>query len=309
VAGGAGFIGSDFIRYWLEKYQDDEIVNLDALTYAGNLENLREIENNKNYKFVQGDICDAELVNKLVKHVDLIINFAAETHVDRSIADSSAFIKTNVAGTQVLLEAAKKNGGKRFHQISTDEVFGQLKQGEAPFNENSSYQPRSPYSASKAAADHLVRAYFYTYNLPITISICSNNYGSHQFPEKLIPLAITNLLQGKKIPLYGAGKNIRDWIFVRDHNRGIEAIIKNGKLGETYCLGGDGEMSNLDLVKNILAIMGESEDKIEFVADRAGHDFRYAIDSSKAQKELGWKKEVNFADGLKQTIEWYKKTI
>ncbi|MDD5528261.1 MAG: dTDP-glucose 4,6-dehydratase [Patescibacteria group bacterium] len=316
VTGGAGFIGSDFIRYWLSKYKEDEIVNLDALTYAGNLENLREVKDNPNYKFVKGDICNAKLVNKLVKGVDLIINFAAETHVDRSIADSADFIRANVEGTRVLLDAAKNNGKIRFHHISTDEVFGHLEAGDAPFNETTPYNPRSPYSASKAAADHLVRAYFHTYGLPITISSCSNNYGPFANPEKFIPLAITNILQGKKIPLYGAGENIRDWINVRDHNRGIEAIIKKGKIGETYCLGGGGEMTNLALAKKILALMNEPpfakaaedkpEDKIEFIADRPGHDQRYAIDSAKAQRELGWKKEINFETGLKETIEWYK---
>jgi dTDP-glucose 4,6-dehydratase len=306
VTGGAGFIGSDFIRYWLGKYPDDQIVNLDLLTYAGNLENLREVENNANYKFVQGDICDAGLVNDLVKRIDLIVHFAAETHVDRSIADSANFIRTNVEGTRVLLEAAKNNGNIRFHHISTDEGFGHLEIGEAAFNEKTPYNPRSPYSASKAAADHLARAYFHTYNLPITISNCSNNYGSFQFPEKMIPLAITNVLEGGKIPVYGQGGNIRDWIHVRDHNRGVEAVIKKGRSGETYCLGGDGEMTNVNLAKKILELMGEGEDKIEFVADRPGHDRRYAIDAAKARKELGWKKEIDFSSGLKETMEWYK---
>jgi dTDP-glucose 4,6-dehydratase len=306
ITGGAGFIGSDFIRYWLDKYPDDEIVNLDLLTYAGNLENLREVENNPRYKFIKGDICDAGMVNDLVKGIDLIINFAAETHVDRSIADSRDFIRTNVEGTRILLEAAKNNGNIRFHHISTDEVFGHLELSDKPFNEKTPYNPRSPYSASKAAADHLVRAYFYTYGLPITISNCSNNYGPYQYPEKIIPLAITNLLQGKKIPLYGQGENIRDWIHVRDHNRGVEAIIKKGRIGETYCLGGHNEVKNIDLTKMILKIMGEDEDKIEFVADRPGHDRRYAIDSTKAQSELGWQKEIDFDSGLKETVEWYK---
>lgn len=310
VTGGCGFIGSDFIRYWLGKYSDDEIVNLDLLTYAGILENLKEIESNPKYKFVQGDICDAKLVNDLVKGIDLIINFAAETHVDRSIADSSDFIRTNVVGTRVLLDAAKsasrRNGKIRFHHISTDEVFGHLGFDEAAFNEKTPYDPHSPYSASKAASDHLVRAYFHTYALPITISNCSNNYGSFQFPEKLIPLAITNILEGKKIPIYGQGENIRDWIHVRDHNRGVELIIKNGRIGETYCLGGGGEIKNLFLAKKILELMGEKEDRIEFVADRPGHDRRYSINSFKAQSELGWKKEIDFFAGLKETIEWYK---
>lgn len=306
ITGGAGFIGSDFIRYWIGKYSDDQIVNLDLLTYAGNLENLREVENNKNYKFVQGDICDVKLVNDLVKGVDLIINFAAETHVDRSIADSSDFIRTNIEGTRVLLDAAKDNGKVRFHHISTDEVFGHLDFDEAAFNEKTPYDPHSPYSASKAASDHLVRAYFHTYGLPITISNCSNNYGPYQFPEKLIPLAITNIIEGKKIPIYGQGENIRDWIHVRDHNRGVEQIIKNGRIGETYCLGGGGEMNNLALAKKILELMNETGDKIEFVADRPGHDRRYAIDAAKAEEEFGWKKEIDFSAGLKETIEWYK---
>lgn len=316
ITGGCGFIGSDFIRYWLGKYSDDRIVNLDLLTYAGNLENLKELEANKNYQFVKGDICDAGLVNGLVRGVDLIVHFAAETHVDRSIVDSANFIRTNVEGTRVLLEAAKNHGQIRFHHISTDEVFGHLGFDDPAFNEGAPYNPRSPYSASKAAADHLVRAYFHTYNLPITISNCSNNYGPYQFPEKLISLAITNILQGKKIPVYGQGENIRDWLHVRDHNRGIEMIIKKGRISETYCLGGSplpgaaanegGEITNLELIKKILEIMGESEDKIEFVADRPGHDRRYAIDSSKARIELGWKKEIDFSAGLKETIEWYK---
>jgi len=306
VTGGAGFIGSDFIRYWLEKNPQDQIVNLDLLTYAGDLENLREVKNNPNYKFVKGDICNAKLVNKLVKGINLIVHFAAETHVDRSIANSADFIRTNVVGTHTLLEAAKNNGNIRFHHISTDEVFGHLGLSDSAFNENTPYNPRSPYSASKAAADHLVRAYFHTYNLPVTISNCSNNYGPYQYPEKMIPTAITDILQGKIIPIYGRGENIRDWIHVRDHNRGVEMIIKNGRPGETYCLGGNGEMTNLTLAKKILELMGESKDKIEFVADRPGHDQRYAIDSAKAQKQLGWKKEIDFEIGLKETIAWYK---
>jgi dTDP-glucose 4,6-dehydratase len=306
ITGGCGFIGSDFIRYWLEKNPQDQIINLDLLTYAGNPENLKEIKNNPKYKFVKGDIGNARLVNKLVKGVDLIVNFAAETHVDRSIADSADFIRTNIKGTRVLLDVARLNGKIRFHHISTDEVFGQLGMGEQPFNEETKYDPRSPYAASKAAADHLVRAYWHTYGLPVTISHCSNNYGPFQHPEKLIPTAVTNILQGKKIPLYGQGENIRDWIHVRDHNRGVEAIIKHGRVGETYCLGGGGELTNLHLAKMILKLMDEREDKIEFVADRPGHDRRYAIDSAKAQKELGWKKEIDFADGLAETIKWYK---
>jgi dTDP-glucose 4,6-dehydratase len=306
VTGGCGFIGSDFIRYWLGKYPEDEIISLDLLTYAGNLENLREVENDPRYRFVQGDIGDGKLVNALVKGVELIVNFAAESHVDRSIIDSADFIRTNVEGTRVLLDAAKNNGKIRFHHISTDEVFGHLAGDEPPFNEGTKYDPRSPYAASKAAADHLVRAYSNTYGLPITISNCSNNYGPYQHPEKFIPRAVTNILQKKKIAIYGSGENVRDWIHVRDHNRGVEAIIKRGSTGETYCLGGGGELTNLEVAKKILALMNEKEDQIEFVADRPGHDRRYAIDATKAQEKLGWKKEIDFDSGLAETIEWYQ---
>ena len=306
VTGGAGFIGSNFIHYWLEHNPNDEIVNLDALTYAGNLENLRDIENNSHYKFAKGNICDFDLVNDLVKGIDLIVNFAAESHVDRSILSSDEFIKTNVLGTQILLDAAKNNGNIRFHHISTDEVFGALDINSPKFNEATPYDPRSPYSASKAASDHLVRAYFHTHKLPITISNCSNNYGPYQFPEKLIPLFITNLLEGKKVPVYGEGKNIRDWIYVDDHNMGVELIIKNGKIGETYCLGGNNERANIDITKDILNLLGKSEEMMEFVPDRKGHDLRYAIDFTKANKELGFQPRVDFAEGLKKTVDWYK---
>ena len=306
VTGGAGFIGSNFIHYWFNKYPTDQIVNLDALTYAGNLENLRDLEKNKNYKFVKGDICDAELVNKIVQGIDLIVHFAAESHVDRSIINSGDFVRTNVEGTRVLLDAAKNNGKIRFHHISTDEVFGSLGLSETAFNETSGYDPRSPYSASKAASDHLVRAYFHTHKLPITISNCSNNYGPYQFPEKVIPLFITNLLENKKVPVYGQGKNIRDWIFVEDHNAGVEAIIKKGEIGETYCLGGNRELTNLELTKKILELMDKGEEMIEYVTDRPGHDLRYAMDYTKAKNKLGWEPKVDFADGLKKTIEWYK---
>lgn len=306
VTGGAGFIGSNFIHYWLKKYPDDKIINLDVLTYAGNLENLKDIENNKNYRFVKGDICDTEPVNELVKAVDLIVHFAAESHVDRSIKNSSDFIRTNVEGTRVLLDAAKNSGGVRFHHISTDEVFGSLGPDELKFNENTPYNPKSPYSASKAASDHLVRAYCHTHKLPITISNCTNNYGSYQFPEKIIPLFITNLLEGKKVPIYGEGRNIRDWIYVDDHNAGVDAVIQKGKIGETYCLGGGNELTNLEITKKILKLMGADEDMIEYVADRPGHDFRYAMDYSKAEKELGWRPETDFSQGLTKTVEWYK---
>jgi dTDP-glucose 4,6-dehydratase len=306
VTGGAGFIGSNFIHYWLQNNPEDSIVNLDLLTYAGNLKNLADLENNPRYKFVQGNICNAELVNELVKGVDLIVHFAAESHVDRSIKNSADFIKTNVEGTRILLEAAKNNGNIRFHHISTDEVFGSLGVGDAPFNENTPYDPRSPYSASKAASDHLVRAYYHTHNLPITISNCSNNYGPYQYPEKLIPLFITNLIEGKKVPVYGEGRNIRDWIHVNDHNRGVELIIKKGRIGETYCLGGKSEKTNLEITTKILELMNETTDKIEYVADRLGHDLRYAIDFSKAKAELGFEPEISFESGLQETINWYK---
>ena len=306
VTGGAGFIGSNFIRYILKKYPEHEIVNLDLLTYAGNLENLKDIEGNKNYKFVKGDIADKKLVNNLVKDCDAIVNFAAESHVDRSILDSSDFIRTNIVGTHNLLEAAKNNGLKRFHHISTDEVFGHLGPNDTAFNENTPYAPRSPYSASKAASDHLVRAYFHTFGLPITISNCSNNFGPFHFPEKLIPLVITNLLEGKKIPVYGDGLQVRDWLFVSDHCEAIDLIISKGKIGETYCIGGNAEKTNIDIVKKIIELLKQGEEMIEYVKDRPGHDRRYAIDFSKIKSELGWQPRTSFEDGMKQTVEWYK---
>jgi dTDP-glucose 4,6-dehydratase len=306
VTGGAGFIGSNFIQYWMNKYPNDKIKNLDLLTYAGNLDNLLNLDGNNNYEFIQGDICDSILVNKLVKDIDLIVHFAAESHVDRSIKNSADFIKTNVEGTRVLLEAARNNGGIRFHHISTDEVFGALELDGGKFNENTPYDPRSPYSASKAASDHLVRAYFHTYNLPITISNCSNNYGPYQYPEKLIPLFITNLLEGKKVPLYGNGLNVRDWIHVDDHNYGVDLIIKNGRIGETYCLGGNSEKNNLEITETILNLMGKDKSMIEYVADRPGHDLRYAIDFSKTKSELGFTPRYTFESGIMATVEWYK---
>jgi len=306
VTGGAGFIGSNFIRYILKKYPDYEIVNLDLLTYAGNLENLKDVEKNPKYKFIKGDIADKELVNNLVKDCDVIVNFAAESHVDRSILDSSDFIRTNIVGTHNLLEAAKNNSLKRFHHISTDEVFGHLGPNDPAFDENTPYAPRSPYSASKAASDHLVRAYFHTFGLPITISNCSNNYGPFHFPEKLIPLAITNLIEGKKIPVYGDGLQVRDWLFVEDHCEAIDLIFQKGKIGETYCVGGNSEKTNMEIVKNILELLGKGEEIIEYVKDRPGHDRRYAIDFSKISRELGWQPRTSFEDGMKQTVEWYK---
>lgn len=308
VTGGCGFIGSNFIRYILNKYPDYKVTNLDLLTYAGNLENLRDVENNSTYTFVHGDIADKKLVDELVKDVDVIVNFAAESHVDRSILDSAEFIRTNIVGTQNLLEIAKKYN-KRFHHVSTDEVFGALGPNDPAFNEDTPYDPRSPYSASKASSDHLVRAYFHTYNLPITISNCSNNYGPYQFPEKLHGLFITNLLEGKKVPVYGDGLQIRDWLYVEDHCAGIDAIIHQGKIGESYCLGGDAEKTNLEITKIILDLMGRGEEMIEYVKDRPGHDRRYAMNFSKAKKELGWEPRTNFEDGMKKTVEWYKNNM
>jgi dTDP-glucose 4,6-dehydratase len=309
VTGGAGFIGSNFIRYIFKEYPDYKIVNLDLLTYAGNLENLKDIEKNKNYKFIKGDIADKKLVSDLVKDCDAIVNFAAESHVDRSILDSSDFIRTNIVGTHNLLEAAKTNGLKRFHHISTDEVFGHLGPNDPAFNENTPYAPRSPYSASKAASDHLVRAYFHTFGLPITISNCSNNYGPFHFPEKLIPLAITNLIENKKIPVYGDGLQVRDWLFVEDHCEAIDLIIQKGKIGETYCIGGKAEKTNMEIVKKILELLKQGEEMIEYVKDRPGHDRRYAIDFSKIKSELGWQPRTSFTDGMKQTVEWYKTNV
>ena len=308
VTGGAGFIGSNFILYWLKKYPQDKIINLDKLTYAGNLENLKSIEKNPNYEFVQGDICDPKLVNSLTEKVDTIVHFAAESHVDRSILDPAPFIKTNIEGTYVLLESALKNKVKRFHHISTDEVFGALKLNSAiKFNDLSPYNPHSPYSASKASSDHLVRAYFDTYQLPITISNCSNNFGPFQFPEKLIPLAITNLIEGKKVPVYGDGLYVRDWLYVEDHCKAIDLILQKGKVGETYLVGGLTEdIANIEIVKRILKIMGKDEVQIEYVKDRPGHDRRYAVDWSKINKKLGWKPEYGFDEYLEQTVNWYK---
>ena len=305
VTGGAGFIGSNFIQYILKKYPDYKVINLDKLTYAGNLENLKEVENNHRYEFVQGDICDRELVDRLVKEVDAIIHFAAESHVDRSIKDAGVFVKTNVLGTQILLEAARSNGCKRFHHVSTDEVFGSLGEN-GYFNENTPYDPRSPYSASKAASDHLVRAYFYTHNLPITISNCSNNYGPYQFPEKLIPLFVTNLIEGKRVPVYGDGLNVRDWLYVEDHCRAIDVILHKGKIGQTYCVGGNCEKTNIEITRKILGLFDVGEEMIEFVSDRKGHDWRYAIDASKIKNELGWVPEYSFEEGMTKTVEWYR---
>lgn len=306
VTGGAGFIGSNFIRYMLNKYKDIEIVNLDALTYAGNLENLKDVENNTNYTFIKGDITIPEDIAKAMSGCDTVVHFAAESHVDRSVLEPAVFIKTNVLGTQVLLNAALEEGVKRFHHVSTDEVFGALKMDGSKFNEKTPYDPHSPYSASKAASDHLVRAYGDTFGLPFTITNCSNNYGQYHFPEKLIPLAITNLIEGKKVPVYGDGGQVRDWLHVEDHCEAIDLVLQKGKIGETYCVGGQTEdVTNLELVKTMLKLMGKSEESIEYVKDRPGHDIRYAVDWSKINKELGWKPKHTFDEGLKETIDWY----
>jgi len=308
VTGGAGFIGSNFIHYILKKYPNYKIVNYDKLTYAGNLENLRDVENDARYKFIKGDINDEKLVQKIIREnkINIIINFAAESHVDRSIINPDDFIKTNILGTYTLLKVALANGKIRFHHISTDEIFGSLALDDPSFNENTRYDPRSPYSATKASADHLVKAYFHTFGLPTTISNCSNNYGPYMFPEKLFSLAITNLLEDKKIPLYGNGKNIRDWIYVKDHCRAIDAIIHNGKIGQTYCIGGNCEKTNEEVIYKILELMGKNKDKIKFVKDRPGHDKRYAINFSKIKKELGWNPKTKFESGLEKMIKWYK---
>lgn len=307
VTGGAGFIGANFVYYMLAKYPDYKIVNLDILSYAGNLDNLKSVEDNANYTFVKGDIGDYELVIQLVKDhkIDIIVHFAAESHVDNSITGPDPFITTNVLGTHNLLKVAKENK-LRFHHVSTDEVFGHLSDGDPKFDENTAYNPRNPYSASKAASDHLVNAYHQTYGLEITLSNCSNNYGPYQNIEKFIPLFITNLLQDKKVPLYGEGKNIRDWLYTEDHCSAIDLIIHKGKIGETYLIGADGEKRNIEVVKTLLKKLGKGEDMIENVTDRLGHDYRYAIDYSKIQKELGWQPTVNFEQGIDKTIEWYK---
>jgi len=308
VTGGAGFIGSNFIRYWLAKYKKDKIVNLDKLTYAGNLENLREIEKNPRYQFIKGDICNPKIVREAIKGIDVVVHFAAETHVDRSIMAPAAFVMTNVIGTQILLDAALEVKIKRFHHVSTDEVFGALSlNSRKKFNEKTPFAPNSPYAASKAASDYLVRAYLKTYSLPITITNTSNNYGPYQFPEKLLPLAITNLLEGKKVPIYGDGLYVRDWLYVEDHCRAIDLVLKKGKVGETYCVGGmTKDIANLQVIKKICRFMGKNPDEwMEFVKDRPGHDRRYAIDWRKIKDELGWQPKYDFEIYLETTINWY----
>ena len=305
VTGGCGFIGSNFIRHMLSHGNAEKIINLDLLTYAGNLENLADVQDDPRYEFVRGDICNFDLAAELMSRVDAVVNFAAESHVDRSIADSSRFIRTNVAGAQTLLDAARHSRLARFVQISTDEVYGSLGP-EGRFTEQTPLAPNSPYSASKASADMLVRSYHHTHGLPAIITRCSNNYGPYQFPEKLLPLFITNLLADKPVPIYGDGKNVRDWIFVGDHCCAIDAVLRNGRPGEVYNIGGGNERSNIEITRLLLAELGKDESMIEYIADRPGHDLRYAVDSSKIQSELGWRPALDFAEGLRLTINWYR---
>jgi len=308
VTGGAGFIGTNFIHYWLENHFQDKIINLDSLTYAGDRNNLADLEKSSHYQFIKGDICDLEIVSQVMEDVDIVVSFAAESHVDRSIDNPEVFLQTNILGTFNLLEAALKNKVKRFHFISTDEVFGALPLGtKEKFSEETKFDPHSPYSASKAGADHLVMSYFYTYGLPVTITNCSNNYGPYQYPEKFIPRMITNIIDGKKIPIYGDGKYVRDWLYVIDHCRAIEAVLQKGRIGQTYCVGGlTKDVNNLRLAKMILKIMGKSEDFLEFVTDRAGHDRRYAVDWGKIKKELSWEPKESIETGLEKTVLWYQ---
>lgn len=341
VTGGAGFIGANYVHYWLEQYPQDKVVVLDALTYAGNKENLTLVEAHPNFVFVQGDICDTDLVEKLLKdhQLNTIVHFAAESHVDRSITGPDAFIETNILGTYSLLKAAKKvwldepksKGDEplehRFHHVSTDEVYGTLEPNDPAFTEETAYAPNSPYSASKAASDHLVRAYHHTYGLEVTTSNCSNNYGPYHFPEKLIPLIITNILHNKELPIYGDGQQVRDWLYVTDHARGIDLVLNKGRIGENYNIGGHNEWANIDIVKVVCKLMnkafaanpelaeryplakaaieGEAEGLITFVTDRAGHDRRYAIDATKTNNELGYKPAESFETGIAKTVDWY----
>ena len=309
VTGGAGFIGSNFIYYMMEEHPNYELVCLDLLTYAGNIKTLEEVQKNPNFKFVKGDIADRESVYKLFENekFDVVVNFAAESHVDRSIENPEIFLITNILGTQVLLDASRKYNVKRYHQVSTDEVYGDLPldRPDLFFTEETHIHTSSPYSASKASADLLSFAYFRTYKLPVTISRCSNNYGPYHFPEKLIPLMISRALADKSLPVYGQGLNIRDWLYVKDHCSAIDLIIHQGTVGEVYNIGGHNERTNIDVVKTILKQLNKPESLIEYVADRAGHDLRYAIDASKIYKELGWLPETNFDEGIKLTVEWY----
>lgn len=304
VTGGAGFIGSCFVRHMLNTHSDYKIINLDALTYAGNIENLDDVKDNKNYTFVHGNICDKKLVRDIIADVDCVVNFAAESHVDRSITGPEIFIETNVQGTLNLLQASKELGIDRYLQVSTDEVYGTLgKTGY--FYETTPLAPNSPYSASKASADMLVRAYFETYKMPVLTTRCSNNYGPYQYPEKLIPFFISQLLKGKKVPVYGDGLNVRDWLYVYDHCRAIDTVLHKGRVGEVYNVGGHNEKTNMEITKLILSAMGKDDSSIEYVKDRLGHDRRYAISNDKIQSELGWAPSLTFEEGIKITIDWY----
>ena len=309
VTGGAGFIGSNYIFYLLEKYPGDRVVCLDKLTYAGNLSTLKGVMDKPGFRFVKGDICDREAVFRLFEeeHPDVVVNFAAESHVDRSIEDPGVFLQTNVMGTAVLMDASRKYGVSRYHQVSTDEVYGDLPldRPDLLFTEDTPIHTSSPYSSSKAGADLLVMAYYRTYGLPCTISRCSNNYGPYQFPEKLIPLMIANAVQDKPLPVYGEGKNVRDWLYVEDHCKAIDLIVRKGRPGEVYNIGGHNEMANIDIVKLICSELGKPESLITFVRDRKGHDLRYAIDPAKIHRELGWLPETMFAEGIRKTIRWY----
>ncbi len=317
VTGGAGFIGANFVRYVLDNTTDVKIYNLDALTYAGSLENLRDLADPQRHTFVQGNICDQELAARLMREhdIDTVVHFAAETHVDRSILGPSVFVETNINGTFNLLEAARQYwlgekkagaGEVRFHHVSTDEVYGSLAPGDPAWTEDTPYAPNSPYSASKAASDHLVRAYGHTYGLPVTISNCTNNYGPYQFPEKLIPLMIANALEDKPLPVYGDGLQVRDWLYVEDHCRGVRAVLEKGREGEIYNIGGNRSLPNLEVIRMILAATGKPESLIRSVTDRPGHDRRYALSSAKLMRETGWVPEVTFEQGLPRTIEWYR---
>ncbi len=309
VTGGAGFIGGNFVHYMVNRYPEDQIVNLDLLTYAGNLETLKPVEDRPNYRFVRGDIADEPFIMDLFKkeRFDIVVNFAAESHVDRSISDPGIFVQTNVMGTRVLLDASRKYGVKRFHQVSTDEVYGDLPfdRPDLFFTEETPLHTSSPYSSSKASADLFVLAYYRTYGLPVSISRCSNNYGPYQFPEKLIPLIISRALAGEELPVYGKGENVRDWLHVLDHCEAIDLIIRGGRAGEVYNVGGHNERTNLEVVKTILRELDRPESLIRFVADRPGHDRRYAIDASKLRAELGWEPRYDFEAGIRQTIDWY----
>lgn len=304
VTGGAGFIGSNFIHYWLKKYPKDKIVNFDKLTYAGHLENLRDLKNSPRYTFIKGDITNKNQVEKAMQGVDIVVHFAAESHVDRSIEDPMIFVETNVLGTTVLLDACLRHSRTRFHHVSTDEVYGELKLNDPPFSEKTPFNPRSPYATSKAASDLIVKNYYTAYGLPITITNCANNYGSYQDPEKLIPRFITKLLTNNKVPLMEKGDNIRSWLSVEDHCRAIDVVLKKGKIGETYCVGGE-EKTNLAVTMDLLKAFGKDKTWIDFVWNRAVNDFRYALDDTKIRK-LGWKPQHNFETWLVKTIDWYK---